>query len=60
MRASIYDWGKEILTLRKTIINADHGLMVTFEDILKEYKSFNDTPVRLKKRAVSYSDELKD
>ena len=56
MRASIFDWGKEILTLRKTIIQADHGLMVTFEDIIKEYKSFSDTPIRLKKRAISYSE----
>lgn len=30
MRASIFDWGKELQSLRKTIMNADYNLMLNF------------------------------
>lgn len=60
MRSGIYDWGKEILTLRKAIINADYNLMVTFEDILKEYKIFNDSVFQLKKKKNTFAQSLKE
>ena len=34
LRSLIFDWGKELLTLRKTIINADYSLITTFDSII--------------------------
>jgi hypothetical protein len=30
MRCAIYDWGKELAVLRKTVMNADYALMIEF------------------------------
>lgn len=31
LRALIFDWGREILSMRKSIMNADYALMTSFE-----------------------------
>ncbi len=60
MRSSIFDWGKEMQTLRKNIINADYNLMTNVDSILSEYKHFNEAGFKPKKKKNQFSDQLKD
>lgn len=59
LRSSLFDWGKELLSLRKAIIAADYSLMSTLEGILSEYKSFNDSVFQLKKKKYNFMEHIK-
>jgi hypothetical protein len=60
MRYAIFEWGKEVISLRKTIIKGDYTLMIEFESILAGYKSFNDSIFQLKKKKINYPEKLKE
>jgi hypothetical protein len=59
LRYSIYDWGKELLNLRKNSMGADYNLFVELEGILGEYKHFNDTVYQLQKKKFNFAERLK-
>ena len=59
LRYSIYDWGKELLNLRKNAMGADYNLFVELEGILGEYKHFNDTVYQLQKKKFNFAERLK-
>ena len=60
MRYAIFDWGKEVVSLRKIIIKGDYALMIEFQSILTAYKNFNDSIFQLKKKKYNYPDKLKE
>lgn len=60
LRALIFDWGREILSMRKSIMNADYALMTSFEETLGQFKNFNGSVFRLKKRKSTFEEQLKD
>jgi hypothetical protein len=55
LRCAIFDWGKEIISLRKAVMNSDYSLMVELEGILADYKSFNDSIFQLKNKKYNFS-----
>jgi hypothetical protein len=59
LRFSIYDWGKEILNLRKNVMNADYAVFTELEAVLTEYKHFNDTVYQLQKKKSNFCERLK-
>lgn len=59
LRSSIFDWSKELQTLRKAIIVADYELMTNVDSILSEYKHFNEAGFRPKKKKHQFHDCLK-
>ena len=41
-------------------MNADHTLMSSFQDILSEFKTFNGSVYKLKKRKSNFEEQLKE
>ena len=59
LRQVVWEWGREVIPLRKAVIKADLTLVTELETIISEFKKFNDSVYILRKRKYSLIEDLK-
>ena len=60
LRTLVYDWGRQLLGLRKAIINADFNLITSFDAIINEFKNFKGAIFKSKKQIFNFEEQLKE